>query len=152
MKNIPYDKDYPLQRVEEGDAVEILVMHLKWLSLRLNFSKKNWLSSNLKIWNVQSNDIFKKFELKNAQTLKKDIDFHPKQQNSSPIPSSFQKTHKRHQRSQKTFPIDTQRRFSFIKIYHHSYHCSSNNRRYSLSAIFFTLKSINFRKKSLARS
>ena len=27
MKNIPYDKDYPLQRVEEGDAVEISVMH-----------------------------------------------------------------------------------------------------------------------------
>lgn len=27
MKNIPYDKYYPLQRVEEGDAVEILVMH-----------------------------------------------------------------------------------------------------------------------------
>ena len=24
MKNIPYDKDYPLHRVEEGDAVEIL--------------------------------------------------------------------------------------------------------------------------------
>lgn len=28
MKNIPYDKDCPLQRVEEGDAVEISVMHL----------------------------------------------------------------------------------------------------------------------------
>lgn len=27
MKNIPYDKDCPLQRVEEGDAVEISVMH-----------------------------------------------------------------------------------------------------------------------------
>lgn len=26
-ENIPYDKDYPLQRVEEGDAVEISVMH-----------------------------------------------------------------------------------------------------------------------------
>jgi hypothetical protein len=26
MKNIPYDKDYPLHRVEEGDAVEISVM------------------------------------------------------------------------------------------------------------------------------
>ena len=25
MKNIPYDKDYPLQRVEEGDAVEMVV-------------------------------------------------------------------------------------------------------------------------------
>ena len=27
MKNIPYDKDCPLQRVEEGEAVEISVMH-----------------------------------------------------------------------------------------------------------------------------
>lgn len=27
MKNIPYDKDCPLQRVEEGDTVEISVMH-----------------------------------------------------------------------------------------------------------------------------
>ena len=25
MKNIPYDKDCPLQRVEEGDAVEMVV-------------------------------------------------------------------------------------------------------------------------------
>lgn len=28
MKNIPYNEDYPLQRVEKGDAVEISVMHL----------------------------------------------------------------------------------------------------------------------------
>lgn len=33
MKNIPYDKDCPLQRVEEGDAVEISVMQWLWLHI-----------------------------------------------------------------------------------------------------------------------
>lgn len=36
MKNIPYNEDYPLQRVEKGDAVEISVMHKKrrqWLRI-----------------------------------------------------------------------------------------------------------------------